>query len=81
MQKTSKKIIPIKVEPIIIEEFDEIKEEEGIGNRAATFTFLVKEYRQRKQMEFEKAADQLGEVLDRINKKKIPSPEEQLGLN
>jgi hypothetical protein len=75
-----KKIMPIKVSPIIVEEFDRIQEEEGLGNRASTFSFLVKYYHQKQWQEFEKAADELGDVLDRIDPKNIPSAEEQLGI-
>lgn len=80
LEKSNKKILPIKVSQIIVDEFDQIQEAEGLGNRASTFSFLVKYYHQKQWHEFEKAADELGEVLDRIDAKKIPSPEEQLGL-
>ncbi len=75
-----KKIMPIKVSPIIVAEFDQIQEEEGFGSRASTFSFLVKSYHQRKYYELEKAADELDKVIDKVDKKKIPSLKKQLGL-
>ncbi len=75
-----KKIIPIKVPLQIVEQFDAIQHEEGFGNRAATFTYLIKFYRNTRQDELEEALDGLDHVLARIDKKKIPPLKKQLGL-
>ncbi len=75
-----KKIIPIKVPSKIIQQFDAIREEVGFGNRAATFTYLVKFYQSTRQGELEDALDGLDMALSRVDKKKIPSLKKQLGL-
>lgn len=75
-----KKLIPIKVPSHIIEQFDAIQEEEGFGNRAATFTYLIKFYRNKRQDDLEESLEELDRILSRIDKKKIPSLKKQLGL-
>ncbi|OGJ52266.1 hypothetical protein A2335_02215 [Candidatus Peregrinibacteria bacterium RIFOXYB2_FULL_32_7] len=77
----TKKILPIKVSQVIVDEFDDIKESEGLGNRASTFSFLVKYYKMKQLHEFGRAIDELSNVVDKIDPKKIPSAEEQLGLS
>lgn len=78
MPKTAKKVLPIKVSQKVVEEFDDIQHSEGFGNRASTFTFLVKFYQLKKQSKFEKAADDLGGLLEKIDPEKTPSLKEQL---
>lgn len=78
--RISKKLLPIKVPTLVVDQFDEIQEQEGFGNRAATFTFLVKFYRQKKHDELSRAVEDLDKTLSRIDKKKIPSLKSQLGL-
>ena len=74
------KVLPLKVSQIIIDEFLQIQDEEGLGNRSATLAYLVKEHKLRKKYEFEKAADEFEKVIDKIDKKKIPTLEEQLEI-
>jgi|CXWL01.1.fsa_nt_gi hypothetical protein len=77
---TDKVILPLKVSSRIADEFDSIQEQEGFGNRAATFVFLIKYYFQKKNDELSRAVEDFDRVLSGIDRKNIPSLKTQLGL-
>lgn len=74
----SKKSILLKVPPKIPEELDRIQEEEGLGNRTSTVTFLIKYYFLTKESALDQSIHVLDKLLDKIDVKKLPSPHEQL---
>lgn len=70
--------IVLKVNDKIPQELDMIEEEEGLGNRTSTITFLIKYYFLTKKTALERSLAVMNKLLDRIDVKKLPSPEEQL---
>ncbi len=70
--------ILLKVSEKIPQELDLIKEEEGLGNRTATITFLIKYYFLTKKNSLENSIELLDKLLEKIDKKKIPSLRAQL---
>lgn len=67
-----------KVDEKIVRELDLIKEQEGLGNRTAVFTFLVKSYFQFKKGSLKDSIKLMESLLDRIDVSKLPSAEVQL---
>ncbi|OGJ41913.1 hypothetical protein A2974_00030 [Candidatus Peregrinibacteria bacterium RIFCSPLOWO2_01_FULL_48_20] len=67
-----------KVDEKIVKELDLIKEQEGLGNRTAVFTFLVKSYFLNKKGSLKDSINLLKTLLDRVDVSKLPSAEEQL---
>ena len=67
-----------KVDQKIVQEFDLIKEEEGLGNRTAVLTFLVKSYFLDKKASLKDSIRILDALLSHIDLKNLPSAEEQL---
>lgn len=72
------KSILLKVPEKIPAELDVIQEEEGLGNRTATVTFLIKYYFLTKKSSLEQSVQILDKLLDRIDADKLPSASEQL---
>ena len=70
--------ITFKVNPRITQELDLIKEGEGLGNRTATFTFLIKYYLLTKKDTLEESVKILEKLTSKIDSDKLPSAEEQL---
>lgn len=70
--------IIFKVNEKIPKELDIIKEEEGLGNRTSTFTFLIKYYFLTKKNSLDHSVQILNKLLDRIDFDKLPSAREQL---
>jgi len=67
-----------KVNDKIPKELDLIQEEEGLGNRTSTLTFLVKYYFLTKKSSLDQSIQLMDKLLDRIDTSKLPSPQEQL---
>lgn len=67
-----------KVPETVSNEIDVIRETEGLGNRTAAFTFLIKYYFLTKQQSLDQSIMRLENALKRVDFDKIPSPEEQL---
>lgn len=72
------KSILLKVPEKIPAELDVIQEEEGLGNRTATVTFLIKYYFLTKKSSLEQSVQILDKLLDRMDTDKLPSASEQL---
>jgi len=70
--------IALKVNDKIPRELDIIQEEEGLGNRTATITFLIKYYFLTKRNSLDQTIALMDQLLDRIDFRALPSPEEQL---
>ena len=70
--------IIFKVSDKIPKELDIIQEEEGLGNRTATITFLIKYYFLTKKGSLDQSMQIMDKLLDRINISKIPSSKNQL---
>ncbi len=70
--------ITFKVDPKITSELDLIKEEEGLGNRTATFTFLIKHYLLTKENSLDQSIQLMDKLLERVDPKKLPSLKDQL---
>lgn len=70
--------IVIKVPEKIPQELDIIQEEEGLGNRTSTITFLIKYYFLTKKSSLDQSIQILDRLLDRIDTNKLPSAREQL---
>ena len=70
--------IMLKVSDKIPKELDVIKEEEGLGNRTSTVTFLIKYYFLTKKSSLDQSMHILDKLLDRIDVTNLPSPKEQL---
>lgn len=68
----------LKVDEKIPQEIDLIKEMEGLGNRTATITFLIKYYFLTQKSSLEQSIGVLNTLIDRTDTSNIPSPEEQL---
>lgn len=67
-----------KVSDKIPKELDIIQEEEGLGNRTSTVTFLIKYYFLTKKNSLDQSIQILNKLLDRIDMNKIPSAKTQL---
>lgn len=70
--------IIFKVSDKIPKELDLIQEEEGLGNRTSTLTFLVKYYFLTKRTFLDQSVQLLDKVLDKIDTSKLPSARDQL---
>lgn len=67
-----------KVNEKIPKEMDIIQEEEGLGNRTSTLTFLIKYYFLTKKSSLAQSAQILDKLLDRVDFNKLPSARDQL---
>lgn len=67
-----------KVSDKIPKELDVIQEEEGLGNRTSTLTFLIKYYFLTKKSSLDQSIQIMDRLLDRIDTAKLPSAKEQL---
>lgn len=67
-----------KVSDKIPKELDIIQEEEGLGNRTSTMTFLIKYYFLTKKNFLGQSIQILDRLLDRIDVNKLPSAKKQL---
>jgi hypothetical protein len=67
-----------KVSDKIPKELDIIQEEEGLGNRTSTLTFLVKYYFLTKKSSLDQSIMLMDKLLDRLDTTKLPSPHDQL---
>lgn len=70
--------IILKVSDKIPKELDIIQEEEGLGNRTSTVTFLIKYYFLTKKNSLDQSIQIMDKLLDRIDANKLPSAREQL---
>jgi len=70
--------ILLKVSDKIPKELDVIQEEEGLGNRTSTVTFLVKYYFLTKKNSLDQSMQIMDKLLDRLDTGKLPSAREQL---
>jgi hypothetical protein len=70
--------IVLKVSDKIPKELDIIQEEEGLGNRTATITFLIKYYFLTKGKSIDQSIQILNMLLDRLDTAKLSSAKEQL---
>ncbi|OGJ52381.1 hypothetical protein A2335_03625 [Candidatus Peregrinibacteria bacterium RIFOXYB2_FULL_32_7] len=70
--------IVLKVDDKIPQEIDIIKEAEGLGNKTATFIFLIKYYFLTKNKSLDNSIEIFNKLLDRIDINSLPSAEEQL---
>lgn len=70
--------IIFKVSDKIPKELDIIQEEEGLGNRTSTITFLIKYYFLTKKSSLDQSMQIMDKLLDRINVSKISSSRNQL---
>lgn len=70
--------IILKVSDKIPKELDVIQEEEGLGNRTSTITFLIKYYFLTKNNSLNQSIQIMDKLLDRIDANKLPSAKEQL---
>jgi len=70
--------IILKVSDKIPKELDLIQEEEGLGNRTSTITFLIKYYFLTKKSSLDISMQMMDKLLGRIDTNKLPSAREQL---
>ena len=70
--------ILLKVPEKIPKELDIIQEEEGLGNRTSTVTFLIKYYFLTKKSSLDHSIQIMDKLLDRIDADKLPSGKNQL---
>lgn len=70
--------ISLKLNEKIPKELDLIQEEEGLGNRTATITFLVKYYFLTKKNSLDQTIAMMDRLLDKVDVDKLPSAREQL---
>lgn len=70
--------ISLKLNEKIPRELDLIQEEEGLGNRTATITFLVKYYFLTKKNSLDQTIALMDRLLDRVDTSKLASAPEQL---
>lgn len=70
--------IILKVNDKIPKELDVIQEEEGLGNRTSTITFLIKYYFLTKRNTLDQSIQIMNKLLDRLDTKALPSAEDQL---
>ena len=79
LSKRLVKTLIYKVDDKIVQEFDMIKEAEGLGNRTATFSFLIKYYLLTKQNSLDNSIALLDKLIEnRIDVKNLPSAKDQL---
>lgn len=67
-----------KVNDKIPKELSLIQEEEGLGNRTSTITFLIKYYFLTKKNSLDQSIQILDKLLDRMDMNKMPSAKKQL---
>lgn len=67
-----------KVNDKIPKELSIIQEEEGLGNRTSTITFLIKYYFLTKKNSLDQSIQILNKLLDRMDMNKLPSAKKQL---
>lgn len=72
------KSILLRVPEKIPHELDQIQDEEGLGNRTSTITFLIKYYFLTKKRSLDESIDLLEKVVEKMDFKKIPPFDEQL---
>ena len=72
------KSILLRVPDKIPQELDEIQDEEGLGNRTSTITFLIKYYFLTKKRSLDESIELLGKLAKKIDFDKLPSAREQL---
>lgn len=72
------KTLIFKVDEKIPSELDIIQQEEGLGNRTSTMTFLVKYYFLTKKKSLDQSIQILNALLERLDADKLPSAREQL---
>ncbi|MFA5842181.1 MAG: hypothetical protein WC882_00670 [Candidatus Gracilibacteria bacterium] len=70
--------IILKVSEKIPQELDFIQEEEGLGNRTSTITFLIKYYLLTKKNSLDQSIQVLDTLLDRLDVSRFPSAKKQL---
>lgn len=70
--------ILLKVPQKIPNELDIIQEEEGLGNRTSTVTFLIKYYFLTKKSSLDQSIQVLDKLLDRLDTSDLPSAKDQL---
>ncbi len=70
--------IIFKVSDKIPKELNIIQEEEGLGSRTSTITFLIKYYFLTKKTSLDQSIQIMDKLLDRIDMNKLPSAREQL---
>jgi len=70
--------IVLKVSEKIPQELDLIQEEEGLGNRTSTITFLIKYYLLTKKNSLDQSIQVLNTLLDRLDVSRLPSAKKQL---
>lgn len=70
--------IIFKVADKIPKELDIIQEEEGLGNRTSTLTFLIKYYFLTKKNSLDQSMHILDKLLDRVDTSKLSSAKDQL---
>lgn len=70
--------IVLKVSEKIPQELDLIQEEEGLGNRTSTITFLIKYYLLTKKNSLDQSIQVLDTLLDRLDVSRLPSAKKQL---
>ncbi|MBI2464207.1 hypothetical protein HYV57_04585 [Candidatus Peregrinibacteria bacterium] len=70
--------IILKVSDKIPKELDIIQEDEGLGNRTSTITFLIKYYFLTKKNSIDQSIQILDKLLDRIDTENLLSVKEQL---
>ncbi len=67
-----------KIDDKITEELDLIREKEGLGNRTATFAFLIKYYLLTQKHPLSESIELLEHLAKEIDWSKVPSLKEQL---
>lgn len=72
------KTILMKVDEKIPQELDLIQENEGLGNRTSTVTFLIKYYFLTKKNSLDFSIELFDRLLDKIDVSKLPSAKNQL---
>lgn len=70
--------IILKVSDKIPKELDIIQDEEGLGNRTSTITFLIKYYFLTKKSSLDQSIQIMDKLLDRIDTQKLLSAKQQL---
>jgi hypothetical protein len=67
-----------KVDEKIAQEFDLIKQAEGMGSGTSTFSFLIKYYWLTKDMALNRSIDNLERNLSQLDVSSLPSARDQL---
>ncbi len=70
--------IVLKVSDKIPQELDLIQEQEGLGNRTSTITFLIKYYFLTKKSALDQSIQIMNSLLDRLDTQKLPRAKDQL---